>query len=79
MSQDPHEQQRRNTATYGALAGVLLGALALLALAALVIPDIVLILFVLAGVVFIGFIQYITWGWMLDKYRVRDDDDQRNS
>lgn len=79
MSQDPHEQQRRNTATYGALAGVLLGALALLALAALVIPDIVLILFVLAGVVFIGFLQYITWGWMLDKYRVHDDDDPKKS
>lgn len=75
MSQDPHEQQRRNVATYGALAGVVLAGLAFLTLAALVIPDIVLILFVLAGVIFIGFLQYITWGWMLEKYRVRDDDD----
>lgn len=79
MPQDPHEQQRRNTATYGALAGVLLAGLALLALAALVIPDILLILFVLAGVVAIGILQYVTWGWMLEKYRIRDDDDQQKS
>jgi len=79
MPQDPHEQQRRNTATYGALAGVLLAGLALLALAALVIPDILLILFVLAGVVAIGILQYVTWGWMLEKYRIRDDDDQPKS
>jgi len=79
MTQDPHEQQRRNTATYGALAGVLLCGLALLALAALVIPDILLILFVLAGVIAIGILQYVTWGWMLEKYRIRDDDDQPKS
>ena len=79
MPLDPYEQQRRNTATYGALAGVLLCGLALLALAALVIPDILLILFVLAGVVAIGILQYVTWGWMLEKYRIRDDDDQSKS
>ena len=82
MSQDPHEQQRRNTATYGALAGVFLSGLALLGLAALVIPDILLILLillVLAGVVAIGIVQYVTWGWMLEKYRIRDDDDQPKS
>lgn len=79
MPQDPNDQQRRNTATYGALAGVLLCGLALLALAALVIPDILLILFVLAGVIAIGILQYVTWGWMLEKYRIRDDDDQPKS
>ncbi len=76
MPQDPYEQQRKNTATYGALAGVLLCGLALLALAALVIPDILLILVVMAGVVVIGILQYVTWGWMLEKYRIKDDDDQ---
>ena len=76
MPQDPYEQQRKNTATYGALAGVLLCGLALLALAALVIPDILLILVVMAGVVVIGIVQYVTWGWMLEKYRIKDDDDQ---
>ncbi len=79
MPQDPNDQQRRNTATYGALAGVMLCGLALLALAALVIPDILLILFVLAGVIAIGILQYVTWGWMLEKYRIRDDDDQPKS
>ena len=79
MPQDPYEQQRKNTATYIALAGVLVCGLALLALAALVIPDILLILLVMAGVVAIGIVQYVTWGWMLEKYRIKDDDDQPKS
>lgn len=79
MSHDRRDQQRRNTATYGALAGVVFAGLSLLALAALVIPDILLVLLVLAGVVLIGFLQYVTWGWMLDKYRIRDDDDSPGS
>ncbi|NQV26234.1 MAG: hypothetical protein HQ518_17915 [Rhodopirellula sp.] len=79
MPQDPYEQQRRNAATYGALAGVLFCGASLLALAALVIPDILLILVVLAGVGVIGVVQYFTWGWMLEKYRIRDDDDQSRS
>ena len=76
MSREPYEQQRRNTATYGALAGVLLCGLALLCLAALVIPDILGLLLVLAGVMVIGVLQYVTWGWMLEKYRIRDEDDK---
>ena len=58
---------------------MLLAGLLLLTLAALVIPDILLIMLVLAGVVMVGFLQYITWGWMLEKYRVHDDDDQPRS
>ena len=58
---------------------LLLAGLLLLTLAALVIPDILLIMLVLAGVVMVGFLQYITWGWMLEKYRVHDDDDQPRS
>lgn len=79
MPQDPYEQQRRNTATFIALAVVLISGLALLALASLVIPDILLILLVLAGVVAIGILQYVTWGWMLEKHRIRDDDDRPKS
>lgn len=79
MSQDPRDQQRRNTATYGALAGVIFAGLSLLALAALVIPDILLVLLVLASVVFVGILQYVTWGWMLEKYRIHDDEDPRGS
>jgi hypothetical protein len=79
MPQDPYEQQRKNTATYIALAGVLVCGLALFALAALVIPDILLILLVMAGVMAIGIVQYVTWGWMLEKYRIKDDDDQPKS
>jgi len=76
MPIDVDEQQRRNQATYAALAGLVFIGLALLSLAALVIPDILLVLVVLAGMVGIGGIQYVTWGWMLDKYRITDDDDQ---
>ena len=75
MSRDPHEQQRRNVATFAALGGVVFCAMALLGLAALVIPDILLVLLVLAGVVGMGAVQYVTWGWMLDKHRIVDDDD----
>lgn len=75
MPNDPFEQQRRNQATFAALAGVVLVSMAMLGLAALVIPDILMILLVLAGMLVIGLIQYVTWGWMLDKHRIRDEDD----
>jgi Flp pilus assembly protein TadB len=75
MPRDPSEQQKRNVATFGALAGLLFVALGILALAAMVIPDILNILLVLAAFLVIGVIQYALWGWKLDRYRIMDDDD----
>ncbi|MDA0589114.1 MAG: hypothetical protein O2820_10360 [Planctomycetota bacterium] len=72
---DRDEQNRKNAATLLALVGMLLAGLALLGLAALVIPDILKILLVLAGMIGIGVIQYLTWGWMLERNRIRDDDE----
>jgi len=73
-STDPDEQYRRNAATLLALVGMVLAGLALLGLAALVIPDILNALLVLAGLLLIGLIQYLTWGWILDRDRIQDDD-----
>ena len=75
MSRDPHEQQKRNVATFGALAGLVFISLGILALAALVIPDILNVLLVLAAFIVIGVIQYVLWGWRLDRYRITDDDE----
>ena len=72
---DRDEQNRKNAATLLALVGMLLAGLALLGLAALVIPDILKILLVLAGMIGIGLIQYLTWGWMLERNRIHDDDE----
>jgi len=73
-STDPDEQYRRNAATLLALVGMVLAGLALLGLAALVIPDILNVLLVLAGLLLIGLIQYLSWGWILDRDRIQDDD-----
>lgn len=76
MSQDQDEQNRRNLATMGALIVVGFCAFGLLGLMALVIPDILWILAVFVGLGVIGLIQYVTWGWMLDKKRIHDEDDE---
>lgn len=76
MSQhDPNEKHRKDAATLVALVGMLFCGMALLGLAALVIPDILKILLVLAGLIGIGILQYVTWGWILDKKRIHDDQD----
>lgn len=72
---DQDEQNRKNAATLLALVGMILAGLSLLGLAALVIPDILKILLVLAGMIGIGVIQYLTWGWMLERNRIHDDDE----
>jgi len=73
-STDPEEQYRRNAAMFLALVGMVLAGLALLGLAALVIPDILNVLLVLAGLLLIGLIQYLSWGWILDRDRIQEDD-----
>ena len=75
MSRDPLEQQKRNMATAVAMAGLLLGVFALLGLMTLVIPDIIWVVAVFAGMLVISGIQYVLWGWRLDRYRITDDDE----
>jgi len=73
---DPEEQSRKNMATLLALVGMGFCALALLGLAALVLPDILKIVLVFAGLIGVGVLQYVTWGWMLDRHRIDEDDDK---
>lgn len=73
---DPEEQSRKNMATLLALVGMGFCGLALLGLAALVLPDILKIVLVFAGLIGVGVLQYVTWGWMLDRHRVDKDDDK---
>jgi|GEM_PF-1660627 hypothetical protein len=67
--------QDRNAATFGALFGLLVCCAGLLSLAALVIPDILFVMLVLAGLIGLGALQYVVWGWRLDRYRVADDEE----
>lgn len=66
---------QKNAATLAALAGLLVSGGALLALAALVIPDILFIMLVFAGVLGLGALQYVVWGWRLDRFRVDGDEE----
>ena len=75
MPRDPDDQQKRNLATAAAMTGLVLASLALLGLMSLVIPDIIWVVAVLAGLMVIGAIQYALWGWRLDRYRIKDDDE----
>ncbi len=62
------ETRKRNLATYTALLGLMLMALGLLALSAMVLPQILGIVAVISGfVVFVAF-HYLVWGhWMMLK------------
>ena len=66
---------QKNAATLAALVGLMMSGAALLALAALVIPDILLVMLVLAGVLGLGALQYVIWGWRLERYRGADDEE----
>ena len=73
---DPDPEHRQDMGTAAALAGVGLAGAAILGIMSMVIPDISKILLVLLGLIGIGVIQYLIWGWKLDRNRVRDDDDE---
>jgi hypothetical protein len=70
-----NEPDNKNMATAVALAGVILSGLALLGVMSMVIPDIIKILLVLLGLLGVGLIQYLIWGWRLDKNRIKDDEE----
>lgn len=75
MSNRSTSDHDRNAATFGALFGLLVCCVGLLGLAALVIPDILFVLLVLAGIIGLGALQYVVWGWRLDRYRVSEDEE----
>lgn len=75
MPPPSNSQHERNAATFAALFGLLVACGALLGLAALVIPDILFVMLVLAGVTGLGALQYVLWGWRLDRFRVADDEE----
>lgn len=75
VARDSQPQEGRNAATFIALIGVLICSLGLLALVALVIPAFLWVLAVFAGLVGIGMLQYVLWGWKLDRDRLPDDGD----
>ncbi|MFG0334038.1 MAG: hypothetical protein ACF8TS_11800 [Maioricimonas sp. JB049] len=59
----------RNAATMLALLGLLLVGFGLIALAALVLPQIAAILLVIVGFVGIFAVHYLTWGWLMESSR----------
>jgi hypothetical protein len=69
-----HTQQQANAATFAALVGLLLLALALFGLVALVLPQVQGLLLVLFGGVFFFAFHYVVWGWWLPRIMPRDDD-----
>jgi uncharacterized membrane protein YqjE len=68
------DSSKRNVATAIAAAGMLICGGGLLGLVALVIPDVIWVVAVVAGMGVIGALQYVVWGWKLDKHRIHDDD-----
>ena len=75
MPPPSNSQHEQNAATFAALFGLLIACGSLLGLAALVIPDILFVMLVLAGVAGLGALQYVLWGWRLDRFRAADDDE----
>lgn len=76
----PSEQtpdSHRNSATAVALLGLLICAGGLLGLVVLVIPGFLQVLLVMAGFALLGGLQYVLWGWKLDRDRIQDDDPPR--
>lgn len=70
----PSRGARRDAATCLALVGVLFVAGGLMALAAMVLPQVRALILVGGGLLlFIG-LHYVTWGWWLSRAPVPDDD-----
>lgn len=74
MPPDPEELQRRNLATWLSVIMVLGCGMALLGLAAVVWPSMMALPALIFVFGFIGFWQYVLWGWKLDRDRRMDDD-----
>lgn len=80
MSRNSSEQQKRNVATFGALAGLLFAGSGLAAIAVMVLPAAIqYVLLTIAVFAAIGTFQYYLWGWKLDRYRISDDDEDNQN
>jgi hypothetical protein len=66
---------RRDAATCLALVGVLFVASALLALVALVLPQVRALFLVGGGLLFLIGFHYITWGWWLSRSPTPEEDE----
>lgn len=68
---------QRNAATFAALAMVLLVSAGLLALAALVLPQVLWIVVIAIGLALSVVLQYLVWGrWLLAKLRAEEEKDE---
>lgn len=76
MSNGGNSDQNKNLGTAVALVGMVFAGLALLGMMSMVIPDIIKILLVFLGLIGIGLIQYVVWGWKIDRDKIRDDDEE---
>lgn len=76
MAADDEEKARRNAATLVAFVGLAAVAAAIFGLVLMVLgPAVSVLILALAAIIGIGALQYVTWGWKLDRDRVVDDDD----
>jgi hypothetical protein len=69
---------QRDAATCLALAGMLFVAGGLLALAAMVLPQIRALILVGGGLVLFIALHYVTWGWWLSRSPTSHDDPERD-
>ena len=75
MRELPPSTVKKDLATLIALGGLVLAALALLALMFLVSPIFLGIVAVVAGFVLIGVFHYVVWGWWLRSPAIPDQDE----
>lgn len=78
MPANKDDKTRRNVATLVALIGLLATGVAILGLVMMVLgPAVSVIILVTATMIGIGALQYVTWGWKLDRDQLRDEGDER--
>lgn len=67
---DRSSDDQRNSATFAALAMVLLVSFSLLALVAMVLPQVLWMVLIVIGLALTVVMQYLVWGrWLLSKLR----------
>ena len=75
MNDRRRSDANRNTGTLLALFGLLAIALGLIALCAMVLPQIAGFVAVVLGVFCFGALHYLLWGWWMTGNRPRESDD----
>ncbi len=75
MSGNDEEKARRNAATVIALFGLLAVSGVMFGLVLMVLgPAVSVLVLSLAAMIGVGALQYVTWGWKLDRDRITDDE-----